>query len=306
MKTKLTKQERNWILYDVGNSAFVLLVATIMPIYFNYLAGNGGLSSVEYMAYWGYAASAATLVVAVLGPVLGTLADTKGYKKPIFLISLLVGAVGCITLGFAKQWLIFLVIYLIAKIGFSSSLIFYDSMLVDVTPEERMDEVSSQGYAWGYIGSCVPFVACLLLVLNCEKLGIGMETAMAVSFAVIAIWWGGMSVPLLKTYEQKNYVEKQNGAFRESFRRLGRTLKKAKKEKKILLFLLAFFFYIDGVYTIIEMATTYGAALGLDSTQPHQYSGDLSRYISSSSSGIDSPDFRSTSLTSSHPFFPAT
>ena len=108
MKTKLTKQERNWILYDVGNSAFVLLVATIMPIYFNYLAGNGGLSSVEYMAYWGYAASAATLVVAVLGPVLGTLADTKGYKKPIFLISLLVGAVGCITLGFAKQWLIFL------------------------------------------------------------------------------------------------------------------------------------------------------------------------------------------------------
>lgn len=266
MKTKLTKQERNWILYDVGNSAFVLLVATIMPIYFNYLAGNGGLSSVEYMAYWGYAASAATLVVAILGPVLGTLADTKGYKKPIFLISLLVGAVGCITLGFAKQWLIFLVIYVIAKIGFSSSLIFYDSMLVDVTPEERMDEVSSQGYAWGYIGSCVPFVACLLLVLNCEKLGIGMETAMAVSFAVIAIWWGGMSVPLLKTYEQKNYVEKQKGAFRESFRRLGRTLKKAKKEKKILLFLLAFFFYIDGVYTIIEMATTYGAALGLDST----------------------------------------
>ena len=78
MKTKLTKQERNGILYDVGNSAFVLLVATIMPIYFNYLAGNGGLSSVEYMAYWGYAASAATLVVAVLGPVLGTLADTKG------------------------------------------------------------------------------------------------------------------------------------------------------------------------------------------------------------------------------------
>ena len=185
----------------------------------------------EYMAYWGYAASAATLVVAVLGPVLGTLADTKGYKKPIFLISLLVGAVGCITLGFAKQWLIFLVIYVIAKIGFSSSLTFYDSMLVDVTTEERMDAVSSQGYAWGYIGSCVPFVACLLLVLNCEKLGIGMETAMAVSFAVIGIWWGGMSVPLLKTYEQKNYVEKQKGAFRESFRRLGRTLRLKQKRR---------------------------------------------------------------------------
>ena len=107
---KLTREEKNWILYDVGNSAFVLLVTTIMPIYFNYLAGNAGLSDAQYLAYWGYAASIATLITAFLGPVIGTLADTKGFKKPFFLISLIIGTVGCISLGLARQWTIFLVI----------------------------------------------------------------------------------------------------------------------------------------------------------------------------------------------------
>ena len=156
MQFKLTKEEKNWVLYDVGNSAFTLLISTIMPIYFNYLAGNAGLSDVDYMAYWGYAASIATLIVALLGPICGTLADTKGYKKPMFTTALVIGAVGCISLGFSKNWFLFLIVYIIAKIGFSGSLIFYDSMLSDVTETERMDNVSSQGYAWGYIGSCVP------------------------------------------------------------------------------------------------------------------------------------------------------
>lgn len=266
MNLKLTKSERNWILYDVGNSAFTMLIATIMPIYFNYLAESAGLSSVEYLSYWGYAASIATLFVAILGPVFGTLADTKGYKKPIFIISLAVGSIGCISLGFAKQWLVFLVIYVIAKIGYSSSLVFYDSMLSDITTEERMDHVSSNGYAWGYIGSCIPFIACLVIVLGAGKFGISMVTAMAIAFSITAAWWILMTVPLLKTYTQKYYVEKRPHAVRESFSRIGRTFKNIKNEKRIFIFLLAFFFYIDGVYTIIDMATAYGAALGLDST----------------------------------------
>lgn len=142
MRFRLTKNERNWVLYDVGNSAFVLLVSTIMPIYFNYLAGNAGLSSADYMAYWGYAASIVTIIVAVLGPVMGTLADTKDFKKPVFTISMLVGATGCICLGLARQWVMFIIIYIIAKTGFSCSLIFYDSMLTDITVDERMDNVS--------------------------------------------------------------------------------------------------------------------------------------------------------------------
>ncbi len=139
MKFKLTKGEKNWILYDVGNSAFTLLIATIMPIYFNHLADSAGLSSVDYLAYWGYAASVTTLIVAVLGPILGSLADTKGFKKPIFLLVLALGAVGCISLGFAKQWLVFLTIFIISKIGYSGSLIFYDSMLPDITTQPAAD-----------------------------------------------------------------------------------------------------------------------------------------------------------------------
>lgn len=266
MKLRLTKNEKNWILYDVGNSAFTLMIATIMPIYFNYLAGNAGLSSVDYLAYWGYAASISTLIVAVMGPVFGTLADTKGFKKPIFTAAVLIGAIGCVSMGFARQWLLFLVIYIIAKVGYSGSLIFYDSMLSDVTTEERMDQVSSQGYAWGYIGSCIPFVICLGIVLGADSIGITMEQAMAAAFVIIAGWWFLMTVPLLKNYQQKNYVEKKEHALADSFRRLGKIFQSVRREKKIFLFLLAFFFYIDGVYTIIDMATAYGSALGFDST----------------------------------------
>lgn len=263
---KLNGKEKRWILYDVGNSAFVLLVATIIPIYFNYLAGKAGLSDVDYLAYWGYAASICTVIVAILGPVLGTIADTKGYKKPIFMISILIGTIACSLLGLMVQWMAFLIVFLIAKVGFSASLIFYDSMLSDITDEERMDYVSSQGYAWGYIGSCVPFVLCLVIVLGSDPLGIRMETAMGIAFVLVAVWWLLMSLPLLKNYEQKYYVEKKPHAIAQSFKRLGETFKNMKEEKQIFMFLLAFFFYIDGVYTIIDMATAYGSALGLDST----------------------------------------
>lgn len=263
---KLNSREVKWVLYDVGNSAFTLLIATILPIYFNALADNASIASDRYMAYWGYAASIATLIVALLGPFMGTLADTRGYKKKLFVVSLAIGAGGCIALGFAKQWLVFLVVFVIAKVGYSVSLIFYDSMLVDVTEEDRMDQVSSKGYAWGYIGSCVPFVLALVVVLGADKIGITMSAAMMIAFFITTLWWVVMTLPLLKEYQQKYYVEKKEHAFLESFKRLGNTFVNIRKEKAAFLFLLAFFFYIDGVYTIIDMATAYGAALGLDST----------------------------------------
>jgi UMF1 family MFS transporter len=266
MNMKLTKLEKNWVLYDVGNSAFILLVSTIMPIYFNHLASNAGLTSVQYLAYWGYAASISTAIIAVVGPALGTIADTKGYKKPIFTAAFMLGAIGCIALGVATQWLVFLIIFMIASVGFSGSLIFYDSMLADVTTKERVDKISSQGYAWGYIGSCVPFIGCLALVLGADAIGISMALAMGISFTVVSIWWAIMTIPLLKSYKQKYCIEKQKHAIKNSFVRLGTTVKNVKKEKKIFLFLLAFFFYIDGVYTIIDMATAYGTAVGLNST----------------------------------------
>ena len=263
--TKLTKLEKCWILYDVGNSAFIMLVSTIIPIYFNFLAGNAGISEVDYLAYWGYAASVATVMVAIIGPILGTLADTRNFKKPLFTISMMVGVLGCAALSFPKSWVLFLAVFVIAKVGYNASLIFYDSMLVDITKEEKMDSVSSHGYAWGYIGSCIPFVISLVFVLMYDKIGISMTTAMMLAFFLNALWWLVVTIPLLKNYHQTNYVELPDHPIKNSFKRLAVTLRDIKKHKNIFLYLLSFFFFIDGVYTIIEMATAYGSALGLDS-----------------------------------------
>lgn len=263
---KLTKLERSWIYYDIGNSAFTLLVTTILPIYFNGLAESAGLSNVDYLAYWGYAASIVTLIVAFMGPTFGTLADTRGFKRPIFVLFLCIGLIGCVSLGLSGHWLVFLVVFVIAKIGYQASLIFYDSMLSDITTHERMDVVSSYGYAWGYLGSCAPFILSLGLVLGGSAIGISVTLAMQLAFCITAAWWLLFTVPLLKNYEQKYYVERKKHAVRESFARLGRTFKNIRAEKKAFFFLLAFFFYIDGVYTIIDMAIAYGTALGLDTT----------------------------------------
>lgn len=264
-KIKLTGLEKRWILYDVGNSAFTLLISTIIPIYFNDLAGRAGISEVDYLAYWGYAASLATAIVAVIGPVLGTIADTQNYKKPIFTASMMLGVLGCAALSLPTTWIVFLAVFVLARVGYSASLIFYDSMLVDVTDNNRMDVVSSHGYAWGYIGSCVPFVLSLGIVLFADSLGLTLRAAMAIAFCLNAAWWALMSLPFLRSYRQTHFAARPERPVRESFRRLGRTLRDIRGQKHIFLYLLAFFFFIDGVYTIIEMATAYGSALGLDS-----------------------------------------
>lgn len=263
---KLTKDERNWVLYDVGNSAFTMLTATIMPIYFNHLAGQAGLESSEYLAYWGYAASLVTAIIVVLGPTMGALADTRNYKKKLFLAAMLLGVVGCMILGSISHWLLFLAVFVLTKVGYSSSLIFYDSMLSDITTDERMDKVSSAGYAWGYIGSCIPFILSLLLVLGYQSIGLSFGGAMFAAFALNGVWWLVMSLPLLKNYKQKHYIEVSEKALSASLIRIVNTLRDMKHHKHVLLFVVAFFFYIDGVYTIIDMATVYGQALGLDST----------------------------------------
>lgn len=266
MKFKLTSLERKWVLYDVGNSAFTMMVSTIFPIYFNFLAGNAGISDVDYLAYWGYATSICTLLVAILGPTLGAVADTKNFKKTIFCIAMGVGVFGCILLGFLSSWIWFLGVFILAKTGYSASLVFYDAMLTDVTEPDRMDTVSSHGYAWGYIGSCIPFVACLGIVLGGGSLGMDMQTSMILAFIITALWWLFSSVPLLRSYRQRYFSEAGGHVVRNSFKRLGRTFAELVKQKHIFVFLLAFFFYIDGVYTVIDMATAYGQALGLDST----------------------------------------
>ena len=205
-KTRLTPLEKSWILYDIGNSAFTLLVSTLIPIYFNSLAGSAGVNEDMYLSYWGYAGSISTVLVAIIAPICGTMSDRK-FKKPIFLLTVVLGCVACACLGLTGHWLAFLGIFVIAKVGFHSSIVFYDSMLPEITTQERMDNVSSLGYAFGYIGSVIPFVACLVLVLMCDSFGLTMGGAMVLAFLITAAWWAVMTVPLARRYKQTAFVE---------------------------------------------------------------------------------------------------
>lgn len=261
--SKLTKLEKYWIMYDVGNSAFILLVSTIIPIYFKNIAAVAGISASNSTAYWGYAISISTLIVAILGPTLGSLADTKGYKKPLFTILMMLGVLGCASLAIELSWIAFLFIFVIAKVGVSGSLIFYDAMLSDITTDDRMDLLSSLGYAWGYLGSCIPFTISLVFILSAQKLSITAAYATKIAFIITAAWWFIVSMPLFKNYKQIHYVETGKDALKEAIIRLKNTFKDIKNQKGIFTFLLAFFFYIDGVYTIIEMATSYGKDVGI-------------------------------------------
>ena len=263
---QLTPLEKSWILYDVGNSAFTLLVSTLLPIYFNALATSAGIDENMYLSYWGYAGSIATILVALIGPICGALSDRKGYKKLLFVLCVVLGVVGCAALGLTQNWLVFLGIFIIGKVGYNSSLVFYDSMLPEITTRERIDNVSTHGYAWGYIGSVIPFVLCLVLVLAGGSFGLDQTTAMILAFIITAVWWVVFTLPLLRRYKQTAYVERGKHPIFDAFRQLASTFRKAKEQKHVFVYLIAFFFFINGVYTIIDMATAYGTDLGLDTT----------------------------------------
>lgn len=263
MAGKITKQERSWVLYDVGNSAFVMLSTALIPVYFATLAEPG--SSV--VVAWGYAETVASLVLALLMPILGSLADLKGNKKKFFIGFVGTGAVACAALGIPEQTLLFLVVYVVAAIMLNGSMVFYDAFLVDATTEQRYDEVSSLGYAWGYIGSCIPFIACLVVVLGGPSVGIDMMVGMKIAFIITALWWVAFSVPLIRDVHQTHFKPRTARLVHDTFAGLLRTLKNIVRDRHLRLFMLAFFCYIDGVHTIIRMSTSYGTDLGIDSTQ---------------------------------------
>lgn len=263
--------ESSWAFYDWGNSAYSMTVtSTVLPLYFKSVFSNGGGDAALSTAYWGYANSFSTLILALLAPILGTLADYKGYKKKFFLFFLLIG-VFCTALFSVvpeTDWAGLLLLYVLSAIGFSGSLIFYDAFLIDVTTGDRMDRVSSVGYALGYIGSTIPFILCMALIILAQfgKIPLTIAQASQVSFILTALWWFAFSMPLLRKVHQIHGLEVEPNPIKKSFIRLGKTLKDIRQHKALFLFLLAYFFYIDGVDTIIKMATSYGADLGISTT----------------------------------------
>ena len=265
-----TKEEKSWMMYDWANSAHSVIVVTILPIFFNSIATAQGMS------IWGYATSAAMLIVALMAPILGAFGDFKGYRKRLFTIFMLIGAVSCAFLAATPLmdlstqataekvgWAI-LALYIVSTIGFAGANLYYDSFLSDVTTEERMDKVSTMGYGLGYIGgSTIPLLIFLVMVAVTGD----MLSSMAVAFGLTAVWWFVFSLPLLKNVRQKSYVEKEPHAVRHSLAKLGRTAREIFRNKAMFVYLIAYFFYIDGVNTIIHMSTSYGDTLGLDSTK---------------------------------------
>ena len=265
-KTKMTKQEKSWVLYDVGNSAFVLLSSALIPVYFKSIAEPG--SSV--VVAWGYAETVASLILALLMPILGSLADYKGNKKKFFMATVIIGVICCALLGFPSQALPFLILYVVAAVMLNGSMVFYDAFLVDAAEsDDRLDMVSSHGYAWGYIGSCLPFITSLVIVLFGSNFGIDMSTGMKIAFLITAVWWFVFSLPLMRNVHQVNYKEDGGTGIKLGgvMRGLITTLKSIAKDKRLLFFVIAYFFYIDGVHTIIKMSTSYGTDLGIDATQ---------------------------------------
>lgn len=267
---KYTKLERNWVMYDVGNSALVLLQTSVVPIYFNALAE--GASKADLVVAWGNAQTVASLAVALLMPILGALADYAGNKIKFFLGFFLTGLVLCFAQAIPMSALAFLVIYVVCTVGLNSSMTFYDAMLPDITSDERMDAVSSSGYAWGYVGSTIPFIVCLVLIMGGSAIGIPTLVATRFSFVITGVWWLAFTLPLIRTYKQK--YGRERGAedtlgniIGSVFHEVSQTMGEIARNKAVLLYMVAFFFYIDGVHTVISMATSYGSALGIDSTQ---------------------------------------
>ncbi len=267
MKTKFTKKELSWITYDWANSAYSMAVtSTILPIFYTNVAAKS-LTAAEKQYYWGISNTIATVLVALLAPILGTIADYKGFKKKFFSAFLAIGLLSTAALSLVREdnYIFCLTIYVLSVLGFGGSNLFYDSFLTDATTEDRYDKVSTYGYAFGYIGSCIPFVISIAIIMKADALGLTTLLATQISFLITAAWWLVFSVPILKNVDQQYYVEPEKNPVRSSLRRLFNTLKKIRSYRNIVLFLIAYFFYIDGVHTIISMATVYASGIGISS-----------------------------------------
>ena len=256
-RDRFTKKEKSWIMYDWANSVFATnIMAAIFPIVFVKLAGNAGDT------WWGYATSFSTLIVAVLAPALGAIADYKGMKKKLFNCFVIIGIIFTALIAATNNWKFMLISYVIAQIGFSGGNLFYDSFLTDVTTNERMDKVSSWGYAMGYIGgSTIPFIISIAVIL---KFGFDNPIAQKFSILITSLWWIVFTIPFIRNVHQEHYIDSDKiPSFFSIIKQTLNTAKSISKDRAMFLFIFAYFFYIDGVNTVIKISTAYGSALGI-------------------------------------------
>ena len=282
---QFNKEERSWIMYDWANSAFAtIMLAAVFPVFFVGMAGGEGTVG---SLWWARGIAIARLLLGLAAPVIGAVIAYKGYKKRLFVNFIALGILAHLFLSFQSSWQFLLIGYIVANMLWSASNIVYDSFLPDVTTKNRMDKVSAWGFAMGYIGgSTIPFIISIILLIFGESFPVwihGSEwvytegasfwynfphisatMAVRISIVMTAVWWGVFSVPMIKNVHHKYEQEiPEKGMIGEAFKKIFETAKKISKNKGILVFIIAYFFYIDGVGTVISMATAYGAELGL-------------------------------------------
>ncbi|OAS83051.1 MFS transporter [Metabacillus litoralis] len=268
---RFSKEENSWIFYDWASSAYSIIISTaVFPLFYKAAATNAGISPANSTAYLGYTIAIATFILAMLGPILGTIADYQGFKKRFFSFFFSLGVIFTGILAFipSDQWLLLLICYTVAAVGSAGANVFYDAFLVDVTTEERMNRISAHGFSFGYIGSTIPFVISIAIIILAQSEIIPISTTIAskIAFIITALWWAVFTIPLFKNVQQRYYIKRESNPVVNSFKRLGKTLREIRKYRALFLFLIAYFFYIDGVGTIITMSTAYGTDLGISST----------------------------------------
>jgi len=264
-----------WTMYDWANSAFATtIMAAVLPVYYSNVAA-GDLPKNLATAYWGFTTSLSALIAAVISPVLGAVADVRGSKKRFLTLFMLLGVTGTALLYFVRtgDWLLASLFFLFGNIGFAGSLVYYDALLPHVAHPEEVDQVSSRGYAMGYIGGGILLAINLGMILAIP--GFFPEEQQAditglmtrLSFVSVAIWWFAFTLPLLRIVpEPARHLlpgEEQMNPVRASLKRLSRTFKEIRRYRDLSMFLLAFWIYANGIGTIITMATAYGAEIGI-------------------------------------------
>ncbi len=269
---KYKKDAISWALYDWANSAFATTVmAGFFPIFYkSYWAID--LSNLESTAMVGYANSLSGLIIVLLAPILGAYADIGTKRKKLLLLFASLGILCTASFYFIPQgeWMLAALLYAIAAVGFSGGNVFYDSLIVSVSDNENRNRVSALGYSLGYLGGGLLFLINVIMFLNPQLFGIESQSnAVLLSFFMVAVWWAFFSVPLLRNVKEQD-SERENPRFfqalKQSFNEVYQTLSEVRKYKNVAIFLLAYWFYMDGIDTIVRMATAYGTDIGLEAS----------------------------------------